>query len=253
MKKILFTTLAILVTGLATFAQSGDVMSTTHNVYSGITHTYRATGTDGFTWEVFSDLACNEASAVASSANTYTFTGTTNTENDLTITWNEPAVSPTTYYLRLKQLNTTTSCYNYKTLTVVVSSVNNMTFAFTEAATNDCAVNISGSDVVLDVNLVGSLLVHDATNRAQIQYAIGTGDKEWLDVDLADGVSNAGAYTITIPANELFSTNAETAQDFAINVYQLRDGNGAVNNFTASPITHTWTATALPTIVDIEF
>jgi hypothetical protein len=250
MKKILLATLVLVMTSLTSFAQSGDVMATTHNVYSGITHTYTATGTDDFTWEVFSDVGCTLP--VAEAGNTYTFTAGTDVLKDLTIKWNETGVATATYYLRLKQLNAATSCYNYKTLTVVVTSVNDMTFAFVNAISDDCAVNISTSDVVFDVTLSGGFLVHEATKQAEIEYAIGTGTKKWLNVNLG-GTTGAGTYTITIPAADILSFDAKVSEDFVINVYQLKDGNGAVNDFTGAPVTHTWTATGLPTITDIIF
>lgn len=250
MKKILLATFVLVMTSLASFAQSGDVMATTHYVYSGITHTYQATGTDDFVWEVFSDVGCT--AAVAEAADTYNFTTASNL-NDVGMTWNKPAASPATYYLRLKQTDAK-SCVNYKTLTVVVTSVDNMTFAFAgTATTEDCAVNISGVDIVFDVTLTGTHLVHEATKQARIEYAIGAGAKKWLDVDLVGAATGEGTYTITIPASDLVSADQEVDESFAINVYQLEDGNGALNDFTATPITHTWTATGLPTIVDITF
>ncbi|WP_461631111.1 hypothetical protein [Labilibaculum euxinus] len=251
MKKILLATFVILTTSIASFAQNGELMATTHNVYSGITHTYKATGTDAFTWEVFSDVACT--ATVLPAADTYTFSAGTDLTKDLTITWNEPVASPATYYLRLKQLNTGTGCYNYKTLTVIVTSVNDMTFAFAPtASTEDCAVNISLSDVIFDVTLSGTNLVHEATKQAQVEYAIGTGTKAWLNVDLGS-TTGAGTYTITIPASQLLSSDPKVDQNFDINIYRLRDGNGAINDFASTPITHVWKANALPTIVDIVF
>ncbi|MCY1635866.1 hypothetical protein [Marinifilum sp. D737] len=250
MKKLLIAILMCVVASYSSFGQNGELMTATHNVYSGITHTYKVTGTDDFKWEVFSDENCT--TPVVAAANTYTFSAGTNLTKDLTITWNEPAVSPATYYLRVKQTDAK-NCYNYKTLRVVVTSVSTMDFAFVNATSEDCAVNISGSNVSFEVTLTGDYLVHESGKQAQIEYAIGTGAKKWLNVDLAGATTGAGTYTITIPAADLLSADAKVTENFIINVYQLKDGNGAIKDFTSTPVTHTWTATALPTIVDIAF
>ncbi|MGQ1910198.1 hypothetical protein ACT3CE_10445 [Marinifilum sp. RC60d5] len=245
MKRILFAILICAVSGITAFAQKGELMSATHNIYTGIAHTYKVTGDDDISWEVFSNEDCTSTADAAA----YTFTGTTNLTKELTLTWNVAG----TYYLRVKQLNTTTSCYNYKTLKVVVTAVDDMTFAFAASATSeDCAVNISGADISFDVTLSGLNLVHVSGKQAQIEYDVDGGTKDWLNVSLAEG-SVPGTYYITIPAAQLVSTTPEATQSFAINVYQLKDGNGATNDFTATPVTHTWIATGLPTISDIEF
>lgn len=251
MKKLFLALLmCVVATSYSSFAQNGELMTATHNVYSGITHTYQVTGTDDFEWEVFSDENCT--SPVIAAGDTYTFTTGTNLTKDLTITWNEPAASPATYYLRVKQTDAK-NCYNYKTLRVVVTSVSTMDFAFVDPTSEDCAVNISGSNVSIEVTLTGDYLVHESGKQAQVEYAIGAGTKKWLDVDLVGAATGAGTYTITIPAADLLSADAKVTENFIINVYQLRDGNGAIKDFTGAPVSHTWTATALPTIVDIAF
>ena len=253
MKKILLATLICVVASLSSFAQSGDMMADTHNIYAGLTHTYTITGTDTFEWEVFTDAGCTTPGSEG--VNTFNYTTARNTTS-VGIKWNEPLAPATsaTYYLRIKQTDGD-GCINYKTLTVVVTSVSNMSFAFADPGSTSCAVNISGSDVMFNINLVGDHLVHETGKVAQVEYAIGTGGKKWLDIDLGATPADigAGAYTITIPAAELMSADAEVSEDFVINVYQLKDGNEATKDFTGSPVSHTWTADPLPTVNDIQF
>ena len=249
MKKLLITMMICVIAGFSTYAQNGDLMAATHNIYSGLEHTYRVTGSDAFLWEVFSDENCT--SPVVAGVNTYTFSAGTDATKDLTITWNEPLASPATYYLRVRQTDGN-GCINYKTLRVVVTSVSSMNFAFDQPTSSDCAVNISVSDVSIDVLLTGAYLVHETGKQARIEYSIGAaGAKNWLDVDLGSGTGE-GAYTITIPAADLLSADAEVAESFDIYVHQLEDGNGALRVF-GTPRTHEWTATALPTVDDIQF
>ena len=250
MKKILIATLICVVASLSSFAQSGDMMGATHNIYAGLNHTYTIQGTDTFEWEVFTDAGCTTSGVEG--VNTFNYI-TGRDKNNVEIKWNEPLTPATsaTYYLRVKQTDGK-GCVNYKTLTVVVTSVSNMDFAFVDPTSNDCSVNISGVNVSFDITLSGDNLVHEPGKQAQIEYAIGSGTKKWLNVELGS-TTGAGTYTLIIPASDLVSTNAELTQSFDINVYQLKDGNGAVKDFTAIPVTHTWTANPLPTVDDIIF
>ncbi|RKD99959.1 hypothetical protein [Marinifilum flexuosum] len=230
------------------------------NVYTGSNYDYsvllvqhdKGDGTmedDAYLWEVFSDANCTTP-AVAG----YTIGAGTAITNEVDVTWD--AIG--TYYLRIKQTGAH-SCYNLKTITVVVADPTDMNFAYTDtpASSEDCAGNLSGGvDLEINVTLSGASLVHETARPAQVFYAITTTNGtdvagKYLNVNTT-AATGAGNYTITIPKAELFLDGGNLNADgvFSITVSKLKDGAGTEITLPVAQ-TYTYTAQGLPVISPI--
>lgn len=230
----------------------------THDVYTGSNYNYSVLlkqhdngGTmedDAYLWEVFSDAGCT-----AKITSGFTFDGATASTNNVGVTWNTVG----TYYLRIMQTGAN-SCYNLKTITVNVADPADMNFAFKDspASSSDCAVNLSGDNLELDITLSGASLVHETARPAQIFYAITTTNGTDVTGKYANvnttAATGAGDYTFTIPAAELMLDGGNLQADgiFTITVTKLKDGAGTEKTLT-TPQVYTWTAHGLPAISPI--
>lgn len=211
---------------------------------------------DTYEWQVFSDAGCT--TEVTAAANTFTFQANTESTNAVGVTWNVPDDYPATYYLRVKA-DGAHGCYNLTTLTITVTNpVGSMNFAYTDtpASSEDCAANLSGDDLEINVTLSGASLIHETGRPARVFYAITTTNGtdvagKYLNVNTTAG-SGAGDYTITIPKEELFLDGGKLTTDgvFSITVTKLKDGAGTEITLPVAQ-TYKFTAHGLPVISPI--
>ena len=247
MKKIIFL-LAICVGFVAnSMGQDvGAIMTTEQNVYANSTFTYDVADEETFTyaWEVYTNPECTTLAP----AGEVTFKDGIKNVNIVTITWDGP--SPLTenkdYYLKLVKTSKD-NCPNYKILHVILNSSNDMNVVFAEVTSADCSVNLTESPVVFTVVLSGNNLIHEAGRLCKVWYTIDNSDGT-----AAKELTVSETNTITIPAEDLVSTNALVSQDFVIRLFKMQDGSGAMKTLDVVQ-EHTWTAYPLPTIEDIKF